>query len=94
MHRYLPALFQTYGYDVAYVPVNDRLRQAGVSKYNNLNRALVGLYDLVGVSWLRKRTRVPTVVESQPEAATVTEISQRNAPRRGEAPRLTVVDKT
>ena len=59
MHRYMPALFQTYGYEVAYVPVNDRPRQAGVSKYNNLNRALVGLYDLVGVTWLRRRTRVP-----------------------------------
>ncbi|MGD9784402.1 MAG: glycosyltransferase family 2 protein [Hyphomicrobiaceae bacterium] len=63
MHRYLPALFQTYGLQVAHVPVNDRPRQAGVSKYNNLNRALVGLYDLVGVSWLRKRTRVPVVTE-------------------------------
>ena len=61
MHRYLPALFQSYGYEVAYAPVNDRARQAGVSKYNNLNRALVGLYDLVGVSWLRRRTVVPRI---------------------------------
>lgn len=63
MHRYMPALFQTYGYAVDYVPVNDRARRAGVSKYNNLNRALVGLYDLVGVSWLRRRTVVPRIVE-------------------------------
>lgn len=69
MHRYLPALFQTYGHAVAYVPVNDRPRQAGVSKYNNLNRALVGLYDLIGVSWVRKRTKVPTVVIALPETA-------------------------
>lgn len=61
MHRYLPALFQTYGWKVAYVPVNDRPREAGVSKYNNLTRALVGLYDLVGVSWLRRRSRVPVI---------------------------------
>ena len=67
MHRYLPALFQTYGHEVAYVPVNDRPRQAGVSKYNNLNRALVGLYDLVGVTWIRKRTKVPAIVEGVPE---------------------------
>ena len=66
MHRYLPALFQTYGYEVAYVPVNDRPRLAGVSKYNNLNRALVGLYDLVGVTWLRKRTKVPVLEEPGP----------------------------
>ncbi|KWT66694.1 Dolichol-phosphate mannosyltransferase [Hyphomicrobium sulfonivorans] len=69
MHRYLPALFQTYGCKVAYLPVNDRHRQAGVSKYNNLNRALVGIYDLVGVSWLRKRTKVPQIVDQHPAGA-------------------------
>lgn len=63
MHRYLPALFQTYGHDVAYVAVRDRPRTVGKSKYNNLTRAIVGLYDLVGVSWLRRRTRIPVVVE-------------------------------
>ena len=31
MHRYLPALFLTYGREVAYVPVNDRPRLAGRS---------------------------------------------------------------
>ena len=54
MHRYLPALFQTYGYEVAYQPVNDRPRTVGVSKYNNLGRALVGIYDLFGVTWIRR----------------------------------------
>ncbi len=63
IHRYLPALFQTYGYSCEYMPVNDRPRTVGVSKYNNLNRALVGLYDLVGVRWLRKRTRAPQTEE-------------------------------
>jgi glycosyltransferase involved in cell wall biosynthesis len=67
LHRYLPAMFQTYGHEVAYVPVNDRTRQAGQSKYSNLVRALVGLYDLIGVSWLRRRSRVPTVVEAVPD---------------------------
>lgn len=63
IHRYLPALFQTYGYECAYVPVNDRPRMEGVSKYNNFNRALVGLYDLFGVRWLRKRTKSPQTEE-------------------------------
>jgi dolichol-phosphate mannosyltransferase len=63
IHRYLPALFQTYGYKTAYQPVNDRPRLAGVSKYNNFNRALIGLYDLFGVSWLRRRTRAPQTAE-------------------------------
>lgn len=65
VHRYLPALFLTYGYRVAYFPVNDRERQAGKSKYSNLVRALVGLYDLIGVSWLRRRSRNPRIIEEQ-----------------------------
>ncbi len=64
MHRYLPAFFLTYGHEIAYEKVNDRPRLRGVSKYTNLGRALIGLYDLVGVSWLRKRTLIPPVVES------------------------------
>jgi dolichol-phosphate mannosyltransferase len=63
MHRYLPSLFQTYGYEVAYAPVNDRPRQAGHSKYGNLGRALVGAYDLVGVRWLRARSMLPVATE-------------------------------
>ncbi len=61
IHRYLPALFQSYGLKVDYVPVNDRPRLAGISKYSNFGRAMLGLYDLVGVSWLRRRTIVPGI---------------------------------
>ncbi len=67
IHRYLPALFITYGHSVVYLPVNDRLRREGISKYNNLDRALVGLYDLVGLSWLRRRTAVPVIDDVVPE---------------------------
>jgi len=63
MHRYLPAFYLTYGHEIAYEPVNDRPRLRGASKYTNLGRALIGLYDLVGVSWLRKRTSRPPIVE-------------------------------
>ena len=63
MHRYLPALFLTYGHEIAYEAVNDRPRLRGASKYTNLGRALIGLYDLVGVSWLRKRTQLPPIAE-------------------------------
>jgi dolichol-phosphate mannosyltransferase len=64
MHRYLPALFLTYGHEVVYEPVNDRPRLTGTSKYSNVGRALVGLYDLVGVRWLQKRTIVPLIAEN------------------------------
>lgn len=77
MHRYLPALFLTYGHETAYVPVNDRLRVAGKSKYNNIGRALIGLYDLVGVSWLRKRTKVPAIAEDVAEGRQVSDLAAR-----------------
>lgn len=63
IHRYLPALFKLYGLSVSYVPTNHQARMIGVSKYNNLQRALVGIYDLVGVRWLQKRTRPVKVSE-------------------------------
>ena len=63
MHRYLPALMQRAGWQVKSVPVNHRARGAGQSKYNNLNRALVGIADLRGVSWLIKRSKRTGVEE-------------------------------
>ncbi len=63
MHRYLPALMQRAGWQVKSVPVNHRPRGTGTSKYNNLNRALVGISDLRGVSWLIKRSKRTAVEE-------------------------------
>lgn len=64
MHRYLPALMQRAGWQVKSVPVNHRERGAGISKYNNLNRALVGISDLRGVGWLIRRSKRTAVEES------------------------------
>ncbi len=63
MHRYLPALMQRAGWKTVSVPVNHRHRASGVSKYNNLNRALVGLRDLRGVAWLIARSKRTAVEE-------------------------------
>ena len=63
MHRYLPALVQRAGWQVRSVPVNHRPRGSGVSNYNNLNRALVGIADLRGVAWLIRRSRRTGVEE-------------------------------
>ena len=65
MHRYLPALVQRAGWQTVSVPVNHRHRTAGVSKYNNLGRAVVGIRDLFGVAWLIQRSR-RTAVEELP----------------------------
>jgi dolichol-phosphate mannosyltransferase len=85
MHRYLPAFFLTYGHEIAYEPVNDRPRLKGESKYTNLGRALIGLYDLVGVSWLRKRTSVPPVVEEASGAGVGQPAGALDARQRGES---------
>ncbi len=58
MHRFLPALFRAHGHAVAYVPVNHRPRERGVSKYNNWRRGLIGVVDLLGVYWLKRRTKL------------------------------------
>jgi dolichol-phosphate mannosyltransferase len=55
MHRFLPALFRRYGRPVLHHPVSHHRRRAGVSKYSNLGRALVGITDLFGVIWLMQR---------------------------------------
>jgi dolichol-phosphate mannosyltransferase len=55
IHRYEPTLFRLYGHEVIYLPVNDRARLHGVSKYGNMKRALVGVFDLMGLMWLQRR---------------------------------------
>lgn len=55
MHRYLPAVFTKAGLSLTEVAVNHRTRREGISKYTNLDRALRGIYDLIGVGWLLRR---------------------------------------
>lgn len=63
-HRYLPALVLREGYAIAVVDVVDRQRRHGVSKYGIFDRALVGILDLCGVWWLRRRRKnLPRVRE-------------------------------
>ncbi len=65
MHRFLPALIKRLGGEIVVCPVNHRDRENGQSNYNAWNRAWVGIIDMVGVMWLRQRTKVPEVVESE-----------------------------
>jgi len=59
LHRFMPALFTLYGHETLFTPVNDRLRQVGVSKSDFTGRAIRGLFDLLGVMWLIRRTPAP-----------------------------------
>ena len=55
MHRFLPALVQRHGGATLSVPVNHRPRTRGVSNYGVLDRLWVGIVDLAGVAWLKRR---------------------------------------
>mgnify|MGYP001765579755 CR=1 FL=1 len=71
MHRYLPALFARDGWRVAHVDVTHRPRGGGRSHYSNLQRGLVGIFDLMGVAWLLRRRKKARAVEiARPPQAT------------------------
>lgn len=59
IHRYLPALMIREGYRNRFMDVGHRGRETGRSKYTNLGRLWAALSDLLGVMWLRTRSRNP-----------------------------------
>jgi dolichol-phosphate mannosyltransferase len=63
MHRFLPALVQRNGGATISIDVNHRPRARGVSNYGTLDRLWVGIVDLFGVMWLRRRMKRPEASE-------------------------------
>ncbi len=63
MHRYLPALFTRDGWRVDHIDVAHAARLSGRSNYSNLQRALVGIVDLMGVAWLLRRKKTAQAQE-------------------------------
>lgn len=55
VHRFMPAYFMLHERRIVQVPVNYRPRQHGVSKYTNLGRLPITLFDLLGFCWYRSR---------------------------------------
>lgn len=62
IHRYLPALMIREGFENRYVEVGHRHRETGRSKYTNWGRLVASLSDLLGVMWLKQRSRRPGAV--------------------------------
>ncbi|BCO08533.1 dolichol-phosphate mannosyltransferase [Desulfolithobacter dissulfuricans] len=58
MHRFLPALVQMRGGQVVSVEVSHRERKHGTSHYGTMNRLFAGIIDIMGVSWLQRRSKV------------------------------------
>ena len=65
MHRFLPALVLRAGGAVRSVPVNHRPRGQGRSKYGVFDRLGVGITDLFGVMWLRRRSSLPRLLKDE-----------------------------
>jgi dolichol-phosphate mannosyltransferase len=65
MHRFLPALFIRSGARVISVPVHHRPRSRGTSKYGMFDRLWVGIADLFGVMWLKRRYRPGLAVREE-----------------------------
>ena len=63
MHRFLPALVQRAGGATLIVEVNHRPRTRGRSNYGVLDRLWVGIVDLFGVMWLKRRAARPEASE-------------------------------
>ena len=55
MHRFLSALAQREEAKILEYDVKHRERQIGTSNYTNFGRLIVGISDIMGVIWLRKR---------------------------------------
>jgi dolichol-phosphate mannosyltransferase len=63
MHRFLPALIQRNGGRTLSVEVSHRPRTRGTSNYGLHNRLWVGIVDLFGVMWLKRRMKHPVIEE-------------------------------
>ena len=86
MHRFLPALALREGGTVRSVPVNHRPRRKGVSKYGVFDRLGVGIVDLLGVMWLKRRTAHPgrlddALREADAAASAISTVRAASTPR-------------
>lgn len=55
LHRFLPTLVMYQGFRLTETPVHHRPRRRGIAKYGIFDRLWVGILDLFGVWWLRRR---------------------------------------
>ena len=55
MHRFFAVMMRNAGFTIAECEVTHHPRVHGTSKYGINNRLWRGLFDLVGVSWLKRR---------------------------------------
>jgi len=54
-HRFIPTLAEMKGFKWTQIPVNNRPRKHGKSKYTNLGRLKKTVWDLLAVRWMQQR---------------------------------------
>ena len=79
-HRYFPTLVKMRGYSVYETPVKHSHRFAGTAKYGFRNRAFVGIADLFGVRWMKKRYLNYQASEVRPQSNGQEEQQQNLSP--------------
>ena len=57
MHRFLPALFNGFGYETFFIDVEHRPRLHGKSKYGTLLRLIAGIKDIIKVKKMIKSNK-------------------------------------
>ncbi len=55
VHRFFPSVLKRHGYRILNIPVSDRPRTRGLTKYSNLGRLITTTQDLFGFWWLLRR---------------------------------------
>jgi dolichol-phosphate mannosyltransferase len=55
-HRFLPTLFEWYGFRTRELDVRHEVRVGGTSKYGVSDRAWRGLIDCLGMRWIKRRS--------------------------------------
>jgi len=95
LHRFLPTVLRSQGYEVVEVPVRHRPRIRGQSKYGIGNRLWRGILDCLAMRWYRSRALPADRVEPEPSggpsphgpgsAATPGLTNEASSPRSGAA---------
>jgi dolichol-phosphate mannosyltransferase len=83
-HRFIPTLLRMRGFRVVEVPVRNRSRRFGHSKYGIMNRAFVAFTDLLVVRWMKSRL---LRYEISSEGVSTTPSDAAPAGLRGQSPR-------
>jgi dolichol-phosphate mannosyltransferase len=65
VHRFFAVFLRSAGLSIVECPVTHHPRTHGVSKYGISNRLWRGLFDLIGVAWLRKRYVHPAIAKEE-----------------------------